>query len=58
MDADGIAIRFGHGLPSSMSHSEGLARPDRAAAHLARKLAVHFVADAPDAGLVADLESV
>ncbi|MES2916304.1 MAG: hypothetical protein V4753_14395 [Pseudomonadota bacterium] len=41
-----------------MSHSEGLARPDRAAAHLARKLAVHFVADAPDAGLVADLESV
>ncbi|MBL4928543.1 DUF1800 domain-containing protein [Fuscibacter oryzae] len=33
-----------------------LARRPETATHLARKLAVHFVADAPDAGLVAALE--
>jgi uncharacterized protein (DUF1800 family) len=33
-----------------------LARRPETAAHLARKLAVHFVADTPDAGLVAALE--
>lgn len=47
----------GKGLAPILSALEDLARRPETARHLAGKLAVHFVSDAPDPGLVAALET-
>lgn len=56
-----LGARYG-GDPADIAHVEAildaLAADPRTARHLARKLAVHFVADDPDPALVARLESV
>jgi uncharacterized protein (DUF1800 family) len=48
----------GEGMQPILQALDDLAAHPETARHLARKLAVHFVADEPDAGLVADLEDV
>ena len=54
-----LGVRYdGKGMAPIHAALDDLAARPETAAHLARKLAVHFVADVPDAGLVADLQDV
>ncbi|MBL9051058.1 MAG: DUF1800 domain-containing protein [Tabrizicola sp.] len=54
-----LGVRYdGKGMAPIHAVLDDLAARPETAAHLARKLAVHFVADAPDPALVADLEDV
>ena len=54
-----LGVRHGgKGMAPIHAALDDLAARPETAAHLAGKLAAHFVADAPDAGLVADLEAV
>jgi uncharacterized protein (DUF1800 family) len=53
----GVTYR-GEGLEPILKALEDLAARPETARHLAWKLAAHFVADAPDAGLVTDLQDV
>lgn len=54
-----LGVRYGgKGMAPIHAALDDLAARPETAAHLARKLAVHFVADTPDAALVADLDKV
>jgi uncharacterized protein (DUF1800 family) len=46
---------YGEGIDRVLAALDDLAGRPETATHVARKLAVHFVADEPDAGLVAAL---